>query len=126
MSSNGANMPGTTIKATEALNAHTICKLSGAMADATEQGHGVVLKDTASGAFVTLHDRPGTLLHVKANGNSVAIAAGDFLKATTDGVAIKAATDGDKVILQARQALDADGKLIEAMVLSPFTLSVPG
>jgi len=112
--------------AAASLSAFTAVTLAGAVATGGSGTEGqvafLIAEDYASGdSRVTLYSEGEGL--AKVNGNSVNIAAGDWLKTTAGGVLIKAATDKDRVVAQALEASTADGDLIRVL-LTRHTLSV--
>lgn len=89
---------------------------------AGERSIGVLLNAPESGQVAKVMAAGGRCL-VEACGGSVAIAAGDPLKADADGMAVKAATDKDKAFGIALEAASANNVRIACLVW-PFDVAV--
>lgn len=108
-----------TFEAGEALNEGAFVEVnsSGKVVNATgTTGIGVAIESASSGDQVSV-ELAGSVHLVKVNGNSVNIAAGDYLKwDSTNKVFVKAATSGDVAVAVALDAATADGVYISAIV----------
>jgi hypothetical protein len=112
-------------------NARTVT----AAADATKPLIGIVTRisptainaaydaDAAAGDMVNVQTDGECYLYV--NGQSVNIAAGDPLTATTAGVGVKSTTDGDWIGAIALAPATADGVKILVRVINPSRQSAP-
>lgn len=107
---------------TEAVAKYTLAKITTtaagsrtcAMADAGEKAIGVFCEAYGSGEIATIFiNGVGKLI---CNGNSVNIVAGDPIKAATNGVGVKAATDEDCANAIALDPLTADGVAIDVII----------
>jgi hypothetical protein len=113
-----------TLRAGAAINAYrAVVITSGEFVQAgagsgTKGVHAYLSQDAyADGDTVTAFRSGDGLLTV--NGNSVNIAAGDYIKTTANGIGVKAATAGDIASFRALAAATTDGAIIRVDILNP-------
>lgn len=94
----------------------TTCNVAGA----GEAAVGILINEPESGEAADIFALG--VGYGMVNGNSVNITYGDPLKSDASGIAVKAATDKDRIIGWALDASDADGDVIRVLV-APATLS---
>lgn len=106
--------------ADNAIAAYVFVKLTATGCDTTTSAGpiGVTAEAVASGGNATIFHEGEAYLIV--NGNSVNIAAGDYLKATTAGYGVKSASDGDEFGAIALEPATTDAKLIRVLLKRGF------